>query len=201
MWLGISRNVHGYSAIDTDEQVTVRSEVARLTRLYDRAVKTNTMNDPDMYAAGMITDFHSAALKGAVKPGTALPAPAPADPAANNAVATPAPVAPATADDPDESPVTKPTTTSPPAPDTKKDSMEPSDAKKDGPAVPGAAKDEGPASSEDAKKETSKPEETDAKPGAVNGAKSALDAHDPDESPASAAHPVNAKKDGGEPAA
>ena len=44
MWKGISQRVHGYDAIDTDESVTVRSEVARLTRLYDRAVKTNTMN-------------------------------------------------------------------------------------------------------------------------------------------------------------
>ncbi|CAG9945091.1 unnamed protein product [Clonostachys rosea f. rosea IK726] len=52
MWYGISGAAHGYDAIDTDEQVTVRSEVARLTRLYDRAVKTNTMNDPDMYSAG-----------------------------------------------------------------------------------------------------------------------------------------------------
>ncbi|MGG6498998.1 UNVERIFIED_CONTAM: hypothetical protein NY603_39325, partial [Bacteroidetes bacterium 56_B9] len=49
MWRGISQGIHGYDAIDTDEAVTVRSEVARLTRLYDRAVKTNTINDPDYY--------------------------------------------------------------------------------------------------------------------------------------------------------
>lgn len=62
MWYGISSSVHGYDAIDTDEQVTVRSEVARLTRLYDKAVKTNTMNDPDMYSAGT-GDSYSAGLR------------------------------------------------------------------------------------------------------------------------------------------
>jgi len=49
MWRGISKNMHGYSEIDVSEAVTVRSEVARLTRLYDRAVRTNTVNNPDMY--------------------------------------------------------------------------------------------------------------------------------------------------------
>ena len=44
MWMGISRGVLGYDQINTDGEVTVRSEVARLTRLYDRAVKTNTMS-------------------------------------------------------------------------------------------------------------------------------------------------------------
>ncbi|EXJ85172.1 hypothetical protein A1O3_05847 [Capronia epimyces CBS 606.96] len=53
MWLGITQNVHGYDEINTDDhQVTVRSEVARLTRLFDRAVRTNTANNPDMYMAG-----------------------------------------------------------------------------------------------------------------------------------------------------
>lgn len=53
MWLGITRHVHGYDEIDTDDhQVTVRSEVARLTRLFDRAVRTNTANNPDMYMSG-----------------------------------------------------------------------------------------------------------------------------------------------------
>lgn len=49
MWLGISKGVLGYNALSADGKVTVRSEVARLTRLYDRAVKTNTMNNPDIY--------------------------------------------------------------------------------------------------------------------------------------------------------
>lgn len=51
MWRGISDGIHGYDEIDTDE-VTVRSEVARLTRLYERAVRLNGMNNPDMYMAG-----------------------------------------------------------------------------------------------------------------------------------------------------
>jgi hypothetical protein len=50
MWLGISKHMHGYSDIN-DKEVTVRSEVARLSRLYDRAVKNNTFNNPDMYMA------------------------------------------------------------------------------------------------------------------------------------------------------
>lgn len=62
MWFGISAAAHGYDAIDTDDQVTVRSEVARLTRLYDKAVKTNTMNDPDMYSAGT-SDSYNAGLR------------------------------------------------------------------------------------------------------------------------------------------
>jgi hypothetical protein len=63
MWLGISKGVLGYEDIDTGapkegeegkerernpNAVTVRSEVARLTRLYDRAVRSNTANNPDM---------------------------------------------------------------------------------------------------------------------------------------------------------
>ncbi|OQN96247.1 hypothetical protein B0A48_17809 [Cryoendolithus antarcticus] len=75
MWLGISRGVHGYDAIDTDDAVTVRSEVARLTRLYDRAVKTNTMNDPDMYAAGQFGgDGKQTGLRGKVAPTAAAEA-------------------------------------------------------------------------------------------------------------------------------
>lgn len=111
MWLGISTGVHGYDAIDTDEQVTVRSEVARLTRLYDRAVKANTTNDPDLYAAGGPGDFHHAALRS--RPGgPALPvvAPQPADPPIQAPV-----IQPPVAIEPDESPATK-APTPPPAP-------------------------------------------------------------------------------------
>ncbi|KAH8170278.1 hypothetical protein LIA77_10822 [Sarocladium implicatum] len=74
MWYGISSSAHGYDAIDTDEQVTVRSEVARLTRLYDKAVKTNTMNDPDMYSAGT-GDSYSAGLRKFVGAGRGQEAP------------------------------------------------------------------------------------------------------------------------------
>lgn len=96
MWYGISASAHGYDAIDTDEQVTVRSEVARLTRLYDKAVKTNTMNDPDMYSAGT-GDSYNAGLRKFVR-GGGPPAPAdvpftaPVVPTLQSPAATPAPV-------------------------------------------------------------------------------------------------------------
>ena len=45
MWLGIQNGVHGYDEVAIDDSVSVRSEVARLTRLYDKVVKNNTMND------------------------------------------------------------------------------------------------------------------------------------------------------------
>ncbi|KAL2421392.1 hypothetical protein ABEF95_007675 [Exophiala dermatitidis] len=135
MWLGITRHVHGYDDIDTDaHQVTVRSEVARLTRLYDRAVRTSTANDPDMYMAGAPghLDPGSAGLRtrpavpvGAqpgvgVVPGTASPLPvAPLPLPQQPVVAAPVlsgdqPAAdagqglsvPAPAPDPDESPAT-----------------------------------------------------------------------------------------------
>ena len=51
MWLGITKRMHGYQEIDIDRTVTVRSEVARLTRLYDHAVLSNSMNYPDNYLA------------------------------------------------------------------------------------------------------------------------------------------------------
>lgn len=114
MWLGISTGVHGYDAIDTDEQVTVRSEVARLTRLYDRAVKANTTNDPDLYAAGGPGEFHHAALRS--RPGQpALPVVA--EQPTNTPIQAPVAQAPVSAEV-DESPATKtptPTPTPPPA--------------------------------------------------------------------------------------
>lgn len=102
MWLGISKGAHGYDAIDIDDQVTVRGEVARLTRLYDKAVKTNTLNDPDMYSTGQPGDLHSAALRDR----TGQPAPAPPPPAAQAPAADPIPPPPVpgpatTAEDPD----------------------------------------------------------------------------------------------------
>jgi hypothetical protein len=113
MWLGISSGVHGYDAIDTDEQVTVRSEVARLTRLYDRAVKANTTNDPDLYAAGGPGDFHNAALRSR-NGGSGLPvaAPQPIDPP----IQAPE-IQPPVAVEADESPATtEPTPTATPKP-------------------------------------------------------------------------------------
>ena len=43
MWLGITKGVHGYDEIDVGNKVTVRSEVARLMRVYERAVKANML--------------------------------------------------------------------------------------------------------------------------------------------------------------
>lgn len=48
MWLGIQQGVHGYDEIAIDDTVSVRSEVARLTRLLDKAVRSNTMNDREL---------------------------------------------------------------------------------------------------------------------------------------------------------
>lgn len=48
MWLGIQSGVHGYDEIAINDAVSVRSEVARLTRLYDSVVRNNTMNDREL---------------------------------------------------------------------------------------------------------------------------------------------------------
>ncbi|KAF2227789.1 hypothetical protein BDZ85DRAFT_315315 [Elsinoe ampelina] len=72
MWLGVATGTHGYDAIDIDERVTVRGEVARLTRLWDQAVRRNVSNDPDMYAAGSVGDGGEGGLRrkqGGVAPG------------------------------------------------------------------------------------------------------------------------------------
>lgn len=101
MWLGISKGAHGYDAIDTDDEVTVRGEVARLTRLYDRAVKTNTLNDPDNYNMGGPSDPHAAALRDkAALSVPAAPPPQGSVPAASTSVQGAPP-------DPDASPATK----------------------------------------------------------------------------------------------
>lgn len=105
MWLGIKHNVHGYDEIDIDDNVSVRSEVARLTRLYDAAVKKYMQNNPDMYTAGgglldPITGLRA-------RPGAVGPAPAATTPDAANASSAPDPSpASAPADDADESPAT-----------------------------------------------------------------------------------------------
>ncbi|TKA73499.1 hypothetical protein B0A55_05493 [Friedmanniomyces simplex] len=113
MWHGVAKGVHGYDAINTNDEVTVRSEVARLTRLYDRAVKNSTINDPDNYAAGMSADPYSAALRARPGPpgqaGTSVSAvqvPATGVPAASADAVVPVVAAPVS--DPDESPATKP---------------------------------------------------------------------------------------------
>ena len=54
MWLGITEGIHGYDEIDIDDKVTVRTEVARLMRLYERAMRSNVLNNPDNY---LLADF------------------------------------------------------------------------------------------------------------------------------------------------
>jgi len=104
MWRGISKRMHGYDEIDINNTVTVRGELARLTRLYEKAVRTNTANSPDMYQGG-----DASLMNAGVNLRT--PGPSNASPAVE-AVVTPSPSpAPAvTVSDPDSSPATAPTT-------------------------------------------------------------------------------------------
>lgn len=147
MWRGISQKVHGYDAIDTDETVTVRSEVARLTRLYDRAVRTNTMNDPDFYGSGISADHSGGGLRNRGGQ-TLLPVVQPQLPAVIDSAPAPVPAIPGPAADPDESPATKAPTPPPKKEDTSHADAAP-DASRTGednakqpdaaPAVPAAA--------------------------------------------------------------
>ena len=186
MWFGISRNAHGYDAIDTDDAVTVRSEVARLTRLYDRAVKTNTMNDPDMYAAGTPGDAaHNAALR--ARPGTGqIPAP---PPAANPGVPLSAVTAPVAVDQ-DASPATKapapppPPQSAPPAPEPTPSETKPDLHLVTSPPSKPAAAPEVPASAPAAPDASLGPPPT---PAPVSASPHA--SKDIDESPATSAHP------------
>lgn len=199
MWFGISRGVHGYEAIDTDDQVTVRGEVARLTRLYDKAVKTNTMNDPDMYSAGT-SESYIAGLRKSGGGGGGGGAP-PGFPAINTAVTAPGvpalpapPAAAAGAADPDEGPASK-------APESKpKEDAAPAEAppKTDEPAKdkPEAAPEAKPEAAKLEEMTQVKPEEPkaddkgkDAAAPPKAAAAVAAAAIDPDESPASSAHP------------
>lgn len=183
MWLGISKNVHGYDAIDIDDQVTVRSEVARLTRLFDKAVKTNTLNDPDNYQFGGPSDLHAAALrdKSALTAGAAPPPPAPAP---TSSAPDPA-SAPVPSQDVDASPATKPpevaksTDAAAPADDTPKpaDTAASSDKGKEPADAPAQA---APSQSSSSAAPESSSQSTPVPPPAPA---------DPDESPASAAHP------------
>ena len=122
MWLGISRGAHGYDEIDVEDAVSVRSEVARLTRLFNKAVDDNTKNNPDLYQAG--GGGHDLTSLRARPPGGQLPdaigannadappggggAPPPAPPPPPPPGRAPAPPPPAPPPDPeDESPATK----------------------------------------------------------------------------------------------
>lgn len=130
MWLGIQNGVHGYDEIAIEDSISVRSEVARLTRLYDKVVKNNTMNDRKFLEAvsrvhvdfgaadnymNAVTDASNAALR--ARPGGPLPAAAVVEaPAAAPMTSAPDLSAPvgvvvppvATPDDPDAAPASAP---------------------------------------------------------------------------------------------
>lgn len=53
MWLGISKGAHGYTDLNTDTAVTVRSEVARLTCLLEEAIIRDSQNNPEQYSTGV----------------------------------------------------------------------------------------------------------------------------------------------------
>ena len=104
MWLGIKHNIHGYNEIDVDDKVSVRSEVARLTRLYDAAVKKYMQNNPDMYTAGGGLLDPITGLRARPGAGGQVPAATTLD-AANASAPDPSPAS-APVDDVDESPAT-----------------------------------------------------------------------------------------------
>lgn len=80
--------MHGYEEIDIDNSVTVRGELARLTRLYERAVRTNTANSPDMYQGGDVSLMNAGVN---LKPVDTAPAADPSPAAAAAAAITPVP--------------------------------------------------------------------------------------------------------------
>ena len=105
MWLGITNNYHGYNEIDIDDKVSVRSEVARLTRLYEAAVKKYMQNNPDMYNAGGGLLDPITGLRARPPGAGAQASPTTASGAAAASGPDPQPAS-APADDPDESPAT-----------------------------------------------------------------------------------------------
>lgn len=136
MWLGISQNIHGYDEIDVGDKVTVRSEVARLMRIYDKAIRANMLNNPDNYLLGLGDSSGGAALRSRPAAGgttVALPVVTPEVPAPTNAPTAPSAPAPAAPPaDPDEPPASAPPKPpTPPPPDPKKEDTPASDAPKD----------------------------------------------------------------------
>ncbi|KAJ4400726.1 hypothetical protein N0V91_008467 [Didymella pomorum] len=107
MWLGIQQGMHGYDEVAIDDSVSVRSEVARLTRLLDKAVRSNTMNDPDMYM-NAVGEGANAALRARPQQPQIISAPESSPSANGNASAPASSAAPPPASDPDASPATAP---------------------------------------------------------------------------------------------
>ncbi|KAF9693284.1 hypothetical protein EKO04_008621 [Ascochyta lentis] len=107
MWLGIQQGVHGYDEIAIEDTVSVRSEVARLTRLLDKAVRSNTMNDPDMYM-NAVGEGANAALRARPIQPQIISDPESSPSATGNASGPANAIAPAPTADPDASPASAP---------------------------------------------------------------------------------------------
>jgi hypothetical protein len=195
MWLGIQSGVHGYDEIAIDDSISVRSEVARLTRLYDKVVKNNTMNNrrfmltflrnilltvgtADMYM-NAVPDAGNAALR--ARPGQLpapvvvdTPSPAPATNAKDSSAPTGIVVPPvATPDDPDVAPASAPPKTKTPPPEDQTNTRKPEST--DGPLKPEPANDSsklGPtngSSESGSTNESVKPEEKEVATPLTNG--------------------------------
>lgn len=196
MWLGISKHMHGYGDIDIDKEVTVRSEVARLTRLYDRAVRNNTLNNPDMYMAASGFDGTSLALRARPSPGqpTIPPAGPPSNlvipPAGLQTGAVPVPAAPAATVDPDESPATAAPKPPPKDDDKKVDEKKPEPSQGD--KKPASADDSKP--KDDAKSANDRARDTTTAPGgAMKGSKQVSQQNTIDDEPEPAAEAKHEK--------
>jgi len=160
--------MHGYNDINIDDEVTVRSEVARLTRLYDRAVRTNTVNNPDMYMAGA-NDGANLGLKPRTTQPMApvvLPDPAAPNPTVPGPIVAEPPLAPI--EDPDESPAT-----APPKPQPKEEPpKEPATKDNKKPSIIESSKGKAPEGAKDAASEPSADTEPLEPASEGNGAKS-----------------------------
>ena len=107
MWLGIKNKIHGYDEIDVDDKVSVRSEVARLTRLYESQVKKHAQNNPDLYNTGGTVLDPITGLRARPAAGAQLPQGVPIPAGVEGSVPASAPAAvPTPTEDPDESPAT-----------------------------------------------------------------------------------------------
>ena len=177
MWLGIKNGAHGYDEIDIDDKISVRGEVARLTRLYESAVKKYMQNNPDMYNMGGGMLDAVTGLRARPGAGVQLPPTATAPEAAGASAPHPAQAgAGASAEEAEESPATAkdPNKGADDSPATAKDDGEEDDKGKDkdeaggeGEGKEDASKDDGDeataGASKDAGEEGGKPEESKAK--------------------------------------
>lgn len=127
MWLGISQGIHGYNEIDIDDKVTVRSEVARLMRCYEKAVRNFAMSNPDNYLMGQSEGGMALRPRGGVIAPAPVTLPGMPPSVPTQALEPPAPLV----EDPDQSPASAPSKPSTPPPDETK-GKEPANENKDG---------------------------------------------------------------------